>query len=179
MGQPALGGTGVFFNNGPLPHITSQTWGNKSGINLADFNIQRSANDISCQTHYPSVRQIGQTWIGGGSGYSYPGAPIDGTGYATDPAYFWNNGDQQPSDPGYDDYVPDECGNGMLVANFVKPGRDFFWRQAQSRATTLILIRTPFELASVLPLARRRLRPLPPRLPLAPSLNRVESRLCS
>jgi hypothetical protein len=123
----ARGGTGVIFGNN-LPHIEAQQLGSKAGILFADFNIQRHSAYVSCQTQYPSARQVGQTWVGGGK--SYPGAPQDGSGYATDPVYIWGNADGNASDPGFDDY-PDECGNNQQVANYIKSGRDYILGQAK------------------------------------------------
>lgn len=117
------GGTGVIFGNN-LPHITSQQWGDKSGVLFADFNIQRHSSYVACQTQYPSARQVGQTWVGAG-GHSYPGAPIDGGGYGTDPVYIWANADGNSSDPSLEDYNPDECGSNQQVANYIKNGRDY------------------------------------------------------
>jgi hypothetical protein len=118
------GGTGVIWGN-VMPDIASQQWGAKESISLADLNIQRGSNNVGCQTHYPSARQVGQTWVDGGSGYSYQGAAIDGTGYGTDPLYIWNNtGGSNAQNPGLNDY-PDNCGNGLKVADFIKPGRDY------------------------------------------------------
>ncbi len=116
------GGTGVIFGN-TIPDISSQQWGAKDSITLEDFNIQRASNNIPCQTHYPSARQIGQTWLGNG-GYSYVDAPIDGTGYGTDPLYIWNNtGGANAQNPGLNDYSPNQCGG--VIANYVKLGRDY------------------------------------------------------
>jgi hypothetical protein len=117
------GGTGVIFNNS-FDNISSQQWGNKASILWADYNIQRTASAVSCQTTYPSARQVGQTWVGG-NGYSYPGAPTDGAGYGTDPVYLWNNTGAGGTNVGWDDYSPDQCGNNLLAANFIRVGRDF------------------------------------------------------
>jgi hypothetical protein len=117
------GGTGVIFGN-TMPHISAQQLGDKSGILLADFNIQRTSSYVSCSTRYPSPRQVGQTWVGG-AGYSYPAAPIDGSGYGTDPVYIWGNADSNPSDPSLEDYSPDQCGNNQQVANYIVNGRDY------------------------------------------------------
>jgi hypothetical protein len=117
------GGTGVAFNN-IVPDISSQAWGAKATWLMYDLNIQRTSNDVSCQTSYPSARQVGQTWIGSG-GYSYPGASLDGTGYSMDPLYIWNNsGGSNAQSPSLADY-PDQCGNGQLVANYIVAGRDY------------------------------------------------------
>jgi hypothetical protein len=119
------GGTGCVYNNA-VPDINSQNWGPKASWLMADFNIQRAANNISCQTHYPSARQIGQTWIGT-NGYSYSGAAVDGTGYSTDPLYYWGNtGGANANAPSLENYSPDQCGNGMQVSSFVVANRDYF-----------------------------------------------------
>jgi hypothetical protein len=117
------GGTGVIFGN-VMPHIRSQDWGDKAGIILTDFNIRRSSNNISCQTHYPSARQPGQTWIGA-KGYAYQGALIDGSGYGTDPVYIWGNTDENSVDPALLDYNPDDCRNNQTVTNYIRLGRDY------------------------------------------------------
>ncbi len=117
------GGTGVVFNN-TMPDISSMQWGVKASILMYDLNIQRGANNISCQTHYPSARQVGQTWIDGG-GYSYPGAAIDGTGYSTDPLYIWGNvGGSRAQSPALANYQ-DNCGKGQIVNDYIKSGRDY------------------------------------------------------
>jgi hypothetical protein len=118
------GGTGCIFNN-TVPDIRSKTWGAKATWLLVDFNIQRHSNNISCQTSYPSARQVGQTWIGSG-GYSYPGAPVDGPGYGIDPLYVWGNtGGVNAQAPAIEDY-PDQCGNRELVQHFIALNRDYF-----------------------------------------------------
>jgi len=131
------GGTGVVFNN-VLPKITSMEWGRKNAIALGDFNINQIPNAVPCQTVYPSARQIGQTWIGSG-GYSYrtPGtAQVDGTGYGTDPVYFWGNTGTGATSIGYPNqsdlaFPNHSCGHGMDVTNFIVSGRDYIVGKAK------------------------------------------------
>jgi Protein of unknown function (DUF4038)/Putative collagen-binding domain of a collagenase len=118
-----LGGTGVVFDN-VMPDLQSEWLGARASIRIYDLNIQRHSNNIDCQTHYPSARQIGTTWIGEG-GFSFQGAPIDGTGYGFDPLFIWNNtGGNNAQNPSLNDY-PDDCGNGQLIANYVQLNRDY------------------------------------------------------
>lgn len=116
------GGTGIIADN-IFPNIQYKN----VAIQMNVYSINRSSNSIPCQTQYPAARQIGQTWIGAG-GYSYPRAPIDGTGYSTDPIYIWGNTGTATSSPtfiGLNQYLPDECGNGQLISNYVHAGRDY------------------------------------------------------
>jgi hypothetical protein len=115
------GGTGVITGN----NFQEIPWG-KIHITLNVFSIRRKGQ-IPCQTQYPAARQVGQGWKGKG-GYRYPSVPSDGLGYFTDPIYIWNNTGPGAASPHFVDlneYNPDECGNGMLIANFVKKDRDY------------------------------------------------------
>jgi hypothetical protein len=116
------GGTGIVADN-VFPNILSKN----TGIQMNVFSINRRSLTIPCQTRYPAARQVGQTWIGAG-GYSYANAPIDGGGYATDPVYIWGNSGTATDSPtfvGLNQYLPDECGNGQRITDYVKPGRDY------------------------------------------------------
>jgi len=105
------GGTGVIANN-VFPHVGSQMWGQKAEILMTVFNIRRSSQFVPCQTSYPASRQIGRTYRNGAM--------------LTDPLYLWGNtGGGNYDNPGIVDYEPDECGNGQLVANYIKAGRDY------------------------------------------------------
>jgi hypothetical protein len=115
------GGTGVIADN-DFPTIAG-----KSAIQLNVYSINRRSLTIPCQTRYPAARQLGQTWIGAG-GYSYANAPIDGVGYSTDPVYIWGNhgtATESPTFVGLNQYLPDECGNGQRLVDYVKAGRDY------------------------------------------------------
>ena len=115
------GGTGVICDN------TFEDINGKGKINLSVFSIRRASISIPCQTHYPAARQVGQSWKGAG-GYDYPSVPADGTGYYTDPVAIWGNSGAGTTASNFiylSEYEPDECGNGMKIADFVKEGRDF------------------------------------------------------
>ena len=115
------GGTGVFCDN----KLEDIPFG-KVKVTLNVFNIRRKGQ-IPCQTQYPAARQVGQGWRGNG-GYGYPSVPADGTGYFTDPIYFWGNSGAGASSSTFialNEYNPDECGNGMKIADFVKLDRDY------------------------------------------------------
>ena len=116
------GGTGIITDN----NIQDIPWG-KLKVSLNVFSIRRKGQ-IPCQTQYPAARQVGQGWKGAG-GYSYPSVPANGTGYFTDPMYIWGNtgtGASASNFVGLNEYQPDECGNGMKIADFVQLGRDYF-----------------------------------------------------
>ena len=117
------GGTGVFTQN----EFDQIPWG-KSALQLAVFSINRS-DSIPCQTSYPAARQVGIGWNGVGP-YSWPSVPQDGTGYFSDPVYIWGNTGAGTSDPDYyvdlDQYTPDDCGNGQVIATYLQEGRDYF-----------------------------------------------------
>lgn len=116
------GGTGVIFNNS----FTSIQFKN-TDIQLNVYSINRHSNNIPCQTSYPAPRQVGQSWIGAG-GYAYANAPVDGSGYTTDPIYVWGNSGSGASDQSFislNQYTPDDCGNGQRIENYVQAGRDY------------------------------------------------------
>jgi hypothetical protein len=116
------GGTGIIADN-VFPNILYKN----VAIQMNVYSINRLSNSIPCQTSYPAARQVGQTWIGAG-GYAYSNAPLDGTGYSTDPVYIWGNTGTATTSPtfvGLNQYAPDECGNGQLISNYVHAGRDY------------------------------------------------------
>jgi hypothetical protein len=115
------GGTGIIADN-VFPTIPY-----KNAIQMNVYSINRGSHSIPCQTRYPAARQVGQTWIGKG-GYSYPGAPMVGSGYATDPIYMWGNSGTATTSPnfvGLNQYSPDDCGNGQRISDYVQEGRDY------------------------------------------------------
>jgi hypothetical protein len=120
----ARGGSGVIFNN----QMDDIPW-NKNGINLTVFNINRS-DSVPCQTAYPAVRQTGQGWSASSTAtFGNPVVVQDGKGAVTEGVYIWGNTGTETSDPnfvGLDQYAPDECGNGELITEFLKEGRDYF-----------------------------------------------------
>jgi hypothetical protein len=106
------GGPGVCFNN-KIPDISSSAWGNKPEVKFNLYNIRRRGQ-VPCQTSYPAARQIGF------------GSDTQGR-LVSSPVYFWGNtGAGNYNNPALEDYNPDECGNGLHTADFVKKGRDFF-----------------------------------------------------
>ncbi|MBV8101678.1 MAG: hypothetical protein JOZ31_21255 [Verrucomicrobia bacterium] len=116
------GGTGIIADN-VFQNISTKN----QAIQMNVFSINRRSLTIPCQTRYPAARQVGQTWIGAG-GYSYTNAPIDGGGYSTDPVYIWGNSGTATDSPafvGLNQYLPDECGNGQRISDYVKAGRDY------------------------------------------------------
>jgi hypothetical protein len=93
--------------------------------------INRNAGPGACQTSYPANRQCGSGWSANSSAtYGHPVVAADGTGYVLDPCYVWGN--TGGGGAGYSQYVgvaqfsPDSCGNGLLAANFIQQGRDYF-----------------------------------------------------
>jgi hypothetical protein len=119
------GGAGVIFNNAMdlIP-------GGKSAITLEVFSINR-LDSIPCQTAYPAARQTGQGWSASSNAtYGNPVVPQDGTGAVTEGVWIWNNTGSATTDPntyvGLNPYTPDECGNGQLLTNYLKQGRDYF-----------------------------------------------------
>ena len=116
------GGTGIIADN-VFPDILYKN----VAVQMNVYSINRLSNAIPCQTRYPAPRQVGQTWIGKG-GYSYPNAPADGSGYATDPVYLWGNtgsGTESPTFVGLNQYAPDECGHAQKISDYVQAGRDY------------------------------------------------------
>jgi hypothetical protein len=129
----ARGGSGVIFNNA-MDDIS----GGKNGVNLTVFSINR-ADSIPCQTAYPAARQTGQGWSASSSAtYGNPVVAQDGKGAVTEGVYIWGNTGSETTDPNYvglDQYSPDDCGNGELVTNFLKEGRDYFVGTAKPNYT--------------------------------------------
>jgi hypothetical protein len=127
------GGSGVICNNAmdDIPY-------NKNGITLTVFSINRS-DSITCQTGYPAARQTGQGWSASSKApFGNPVIKQDGTGDVTEGVYIWNNTGSETTDPNYvglDQYSPDDCGNGELVTNFLKEGRDYFVGTAKPNYT--------------------------------------------
>jgi hypothetical protein len=117
------GGTGIVFNN------SMQDIPNKTGVQLNVYSINRAAS-IPCQTAYPAARQTGQGWSASSKAtYGNPVVAKDGTGAVTEGVYIWGNTGSETTDPNYvglNQYSPDECGNGKLVTEFLKEGRDYF-----------------------------------------------------
>lgn len=106
------GGPGVCFNN-KMPDISSSAWGNKSEVKINLYNIRRRGQ-VPCQTSHPAAHQIG--W----------GSDASGT-LVLSPVYFWGNtGGGNYDNPSLEDYNPDECGNNLHTADFVKKNREFY-----------------------------------------------------
>lgn len=105
------GGTGVIYRN-IMPDVP---WG-KPEVAFICQNINRGQNTtldgVTCPTTYPVRRQVGQS--------------ANGSGYITEPYYVWGNtGDGLGNTPGIAEYLPDDCGNGLLSSNFIQSGRDY------------------------------------------------------
>ena len=119
------GGSGVIFNN-----VMDLIPGNKTAVTLEVFSINR-ADSIPCQTAYPAARQTGQGWSASSTAtFGNPVVPQDGTGAVTEGVWIWNNTGSATTDPstyvGLNQYSPDDCGNGQLVTDYLKQGRDYF-----------------------------------------------------
>jgi hypothetical protein len=112
------GGTFVIHDN-----TIGTLQSNDAAINLIVQGLRRSPTAVACPTQYPVARQVGQGWSGGAGSYGYPQMPSDGTGYILDPAYIWNNTHQ---DVYLADFQPDQCGNNLTTAQFVKLNRDYY-----------------------------------------------------
>jgi hypothetical protein len=139
------GGTGVIADN-VIPEIKSQLWGDKAGILMTVFNVRRKSAYIPCQTTWPAIHQVGQ-------GYNH--------GLVRDPVYIWGNtGGGNYDNPGISDSQPDECGNGQLSANYIKPGRDYVTGSAKPN---YIKYRYPHPLRNIVS------TPSPPRSPTTTS----------
>lgn len=127
------GGSGVWFNNA-MPLIPF----NKSGIALAVFSITRGGQ-IPCQTAYPAARQTGQGWsLTSTTPFGNPVVSQDGIGAITEGVWIWNNTGTATTDPSYvslDPYLPDNCGNGQQLGNYLQAGRDYFVNQAKPNYT--------------------------------------------
>ncbi|MGE0762139.1 MAG: hypothetical protein AB7N80_02560 [Bdellovibrionales bacterium] len=105
------GGTGVVTDN-IMPDINSQTWSNKPELAFIVQQLARNAGPDACCKTYPCLNQVGQSH--------------NGTARVAEPLYVWNNsGTGKPETPGILEYTPDECGNGLKSADFIKVGRDF------------------------------------------------------
>jgi hypothetical protein len=117
------GGSGAMFGN------AIQDIPNKTGINFAVFSITRGGQ-IACQTAYPAARQVGQGWSASSTAtYGTPVVTQDGTGAVTEGVWIWGNTGTETADPSFIGLNPDSsdsCGNGQLVANYVKVNRDYF-----------------------------------------------------
>lgn len=122
------GGTGIVFNNS-MPVIP-----NKGAVQLNVLAINRRVA-IPCQTGYPAARQVGQGWSASSNAtFGNPVVPQDGTGAISNPVYVWDNTGSATTSPGYvspNQYYPDECGNGQVIGNYVKEGRDYFVNKAK------------------------------------------------
>jgi hypothetical protein len=105
------GGPMIIWDN-EIPDMNTSAWGNKAEIKIALFNIRRPAQ-IPCQKTYPASRQIGWGIINGQ--------------FALDPIYIWGNtGGGNYDNPGFADWEPDQCGNNLHTADFVKKNREFY-----------------------------------------------------
>jgi hypothetical protein len=114
------GGSGVVWGNS-----MEDIGGGKSAIIFDVFSI----NVIGCQTAYPAARQVGQGWSASSTAtYGNPVIPQDGIGAVTEGVYIWNNTGAATTDPNFIllNQPPDQCGNGQLVSNYVREGRDYF-----------------------------------------------------
>jgi hypothetical protein len=110
------GGTGVIFNN-VMPDISTEEWGAKDSTLFTVYNIRRLSSYIPPQTTWQALHQIGQGYSGG---------------LTLDPVYIWaNTGGTRSNNPGISDYQPDEVGLGLLSANFIKQGRDYYVNTAK------------------------------------------------
>jgi hypothetical protein len=132
-------GGAMFVHDNVIPAISSQTWGSKSSFNLAVYSIQRASSSIPCQTEYPAYRQIGQDF--------------DGSAYYTLGDWFWNNSGSGATVIGLDDYSPDQCGNGLKVANFVVSGRDYFVNAGAPSGYSPYIYPHPLRTGSAIPRA--------------------------
>ena len=138
------GGTGAITGNAMVDIPLSKT-----GVMLNVFSITRGMNDgaggLFCPLAYPAPHQTGWGWsstssaswgigddtnpsqlIGGTSAGVF--AP-DGTGATLDPVYIWGNTGTETSDPSYvstQTYLPDNCGNGEVIATYLQQNRDYF-----------------------------------------------------
>lgn len=116
------GGAGVIFGNS-MPDIP-----NKPRIVLTLLSINRPGS-TQCQTAYPAARQVAQGWSASSNAkFGNPVVPEDGTGAVIEGVYVWGNtgGEGDPNRVDLSQYVPDDCGNGQKITNYLKEGRDYF-----------------------------------------------------
>ena len=104
---------------------------NKASIIFDLQQINRRAGVGACQTKYPANRQPGIGWSKDSNvPFGNPSVAQDGIGQISDPAYIWNNtgagGEDYAHFCGVNQFSPDECGNNLKAADFVKKGRDYF-----------------------------------------------------
>jgi hypothetical protein len=110
------GGTGVIWGNN-MPDIVALQLGSKSSILMTVYNLRRTSSYIPCQTSWLALHQVGQ-------GYN--------NGLVSDPVYIWGNtGGTIWENPGINDWEPDQCGNGQLSANYIRPNRDYIVNAAR------------------------------------------------
>jgi hypothetical protein len=98
------GGSGVVTDN-MLDNIVSWAWGDKSEITLECQMINRNSGPYACWNNgYPVPHQTGQ-------GYPSPEGVYIGSNnlFVFVPVQ----------------YVPDECGHGLLITDYVQSGRDY------------------------------------------------------
>jgi len=102
----------------------------KACVLLECQQINRSAGPGNCQTAYPANRQCGIGWSAKSTAtYGHPVVTTDGTGQASDPIYVWGNTGSGATGSSYvalNQFSPDECGNGLLITQFIQSGRDYF-----------------------------------------------------
>lgn len=100
------GGTGVIYNN-QIDNVAGSYWGDKAEIKMSirgaeDVRPQGACSDV----RYPVPAQLGQNH--------------NGTGWFTDPIYFWGNTGAQAFDAGW--HWGNPC--GLNFNNFFQWGRD-------------------------------------------------------
>ena len=107
------GGPGVCLDN-KMPNISSSAWGDKGEVKFNLYNIRRRGQ-VPCQElPPPSAHQIG--WGSDASGKM-----------VLSPVYIWgNSGGGNYSNPILEDYNPDECGNNLHTAQFVRKGTEYY-----------------------------------------------------
>jgi hypothetical protein len=136
------GGTGVITGN----DMALVPWAGGSQILLTVMSITRSANDnaggVFCPVEYPAPRQTGWSWednnanwgrVRGNPSLLDDGNPgffrPNGRGAKLDPVYIWDNrgpGAQADTYVVLRPFMPDQCGNGQQLSNYLQRGRDFY-----------------------------------------------------
>ncbi|MBV8967952.1 MAG: hypothetical protein JO331_02690 [Verrucomicrobia bacterium] len=110
------GGTGAIWGNS-MPDINSEIWGDKDSVLFTVYNIRRASGFIPPQRAWQAMHQVGQGYNGR---------------LTLDPIYIWGNiGGTNYNRPGITDWPQDEVGLGLLSANFLELGRDYFVNTAK------------------------------------------------
>lgn len=107
-------GAGGIITGNTFDDINSGTWGNKPEVTAVMQNVQRTAGNFPCRqvADYPAS-------VGHMVGAGYNG------GATVDMLWMYTNAGSGVLTLTLLDYGADDCGNGVVTADLVKPGRDY------------------------------------------------------